>query len=380
MITYLDTDGKTHKKRYKKDVTEIDLSNKNITQILSITGLASLQVISLYYNQITEIKGLDGLTSLQILWLHNNQITDIKGLDGLTSLQELWLDNNQITDIKGLDGLTSLQKLSLSNNQITEIKGLDGLARLQMLMMTNNQITEIKGLDGLTNLRRIWLDNNQITEVPFTIMNLRCLNTLRIDREIDVIVERFLDRNKIKDKKTIYNDSQNVHDSSIVKSVKQSIYNIIGESKNILIDSVLKEIVDDKVINKKTKEQLLEYCQEKTVHSIVNVTFEEVLCSVWKIISENKEQDEIKKILNEGMKDSMCKCFTGRLSRLVNCLNGFDKRVSIKINDKEQILNVIIGIRNKYENLERQKEEVKKELLERGYDKNTIDEYVTYLE
>jgi len=254
--------------------------------------------------------------------------------------------------------------------------------------LDNNKITEIKGLDGLTSLQELWLDNNKITEVPFTIMNLRCLNTLRIDCEIDVIVERFLDRNKIKDKKTIYDDSQNVHDSEIVKSVKQSIYNIIKDStkgypngsKGISIESVLKEIVDDKIIEKKVKEQLVEYCQDKTVHSILNLTFEEVLCSVWTVIAEHKESEEIKKILNIEMSDSMCKCFTGRLSRLINCLNGFDKRVSIKINDKEQILNVIIGIRNKYENLERQKEEVTKELLERGFDEITINEYVTYLE
>jgi hypothetical protein len=83
----------------------------------------------------------------------------------------------------------------------------------------------------------------------------------------------------------------------------------------------------------------------------------------WKIISEHKKSNEIRKILNEEMKDIMCKCFTGRL---VNCLYGFDSRVSIKINDKEQILNIIIKIRNQYsDDISKQKEEVVKELLER---------------
>jgi hypothetical protein len=80
------------------------------------------------------------------------------------------------------------------------------------------------------------------------------------------------------------------------------------------------------------------------------------------------------------MKDSMCKCFTGRLSRLVNCLNGFDERISIKINDKDQILNIIINIRNKYESVEKQKEEVIKELKERGFNEDVINEYIVYLE
>jgi hypothetical protein len=30
-------------------------------------------------------------------------------------------------------------------------------------------------------------------------------------------------------------------------------------------------------------------------------------------------------------------CFTGRITRLVNCLNGFDPEVVIKISDNEQI-------------------------------------------
>ncbi len=30
------------------------------------------------------------------------------------------------------------------------------------------------------------------------------------------------------------------------------------------------------------------------------------------------------------MTNSICKCFTGRLNILVNCLNGFDELVNIK--------------------------------------------------
>jgi len=71
---------------------------------------------------------------------------------------------------------------------------------------------------------------------------------------------------------------------------------------------------------------------------------------------------------------------TGRLSRLVNCLNGFDKRVSVKISDKQQILNVIIKIKNMYDDVEKQKQESMKELLELGYDDKTINEYLIYLE
>jgi hypothetical protein len=110
------------------------------------------------------------------------------------------------------------------------------------------------------------------------------------------------------------------------------------------------------------------------------LTFDEVLCCVWQVISEHKESSEIKKILNTEMKDSMCKCFTGRLSRLVNCLNGFDSRVLIKISDKNQILNIIIKNKNAFDNVEKQKENSMKELLNLGYNENEINEYLIYLE
>ena len=33
------------------------------------------------------------------------------------------------------------------------------------------------------------------------------------------------------------------------------------------------------------------------------------------------------------MNDAECKCFTGRISRLVNCLFGYTNKVSIEISD-----------------------------------------------
>lgn len=359
---------------------ELLLHLNKITEIKGLDKLINLQYLLLSHNQITEIKGLDNLTSLKNLLLGSNQITEIKGLDKLNNLKELSLNSNQIMDIKGLSELTNLKYFLLDSNKITEIKGVDELTNLQILHLESNQITEIKDLGRLINLHTFRLRSNPIKKIPLSIMNLRRLTSIFVDCDIDTIIERFLDRNKIKEGTTIYDDRQNVHDSHIVKSIQESIYKITNNSDKLSLDKILKEIVDDNVLDELTKEQLIEYCQDKTVHSILGLTFDEVMCSVWNVITEHKESQEIKKILNVEMKDSFCKCFTGRLSRLVNCLNGFDSRVSIKISDKQEILNVIIKVRNVYEDVEKQKEVVTKELSERGYDKRTIDEYLAYLE
>jgi hypothetical protein len=38
------------------------------------------------------------------------------------------------------------------------------------------------------------------------------------------------------------------------------------------------------------------------------------------------------------MHESVCKCFTGKISRLINCLNGFDELANIRIAGNKQIV------------------------------------------
>jgi len=84
------------------------------------------------------------------------------------------------------------------------------------------------------------------------------------------------------------------------------------------------------------------------------------------------------------MNDSECKCFTGRIYRLINCLNGFTDLVNINISDNQQIGNIIVIIKEKLElennySIEKHKELVEIELLERNYNKEIINEWINYI-
>jgi len=81
----------------------------------------------------------------------------------------------------------------------------------------------------------------------------------------------------------------------------------------------------------------MEYSQDQSIHTILNVTFEEVLIAVWSKIRNHINKEEIIKVLNIEMLDSECKCFTGRLTRLVNCLAGFDENIKMEISANEQM-------------------------------------------
>jgi hypothetical protein len=264
---------------------------------------------------------------------------------------------------------------------------------------------------------RLWnvchLDMNPIKSIKSTIMNIDSLVELKIDCYISPLIRNYLKRNMSK-KYSIdsyrYKNLQRMNDINMVKSIKQSIYSIVPEAKRFYLDETLEEIIADKDLDKKTKERIVDFCQDKSVHSFVNLTFDEVLCSVWHVITENKQSSEIKKVLNNNLNDVLCRSLTGRLSKLVNCLNGFDSKlqpidkklstdvhvlstIDEKIKNNYHVLNAMIEIKNNYDNafdiendvsdlsiIEKRKEEIMKQMLEKGYDTNVIKQYIIYLE
>jgi hypothetical protein len=122
----------------------------------------------------------------------------------------------------------------------------------------------------------------------------------------------------------------------------------------------------------------MEYIKQEDVHSILEITFKEFLLNVWEVINNNINKEEILKVLNLEMNDSICKCFTGRISRLINCLNGYDDRVNINMADNEQICNIIYLVKQKLEdkhdyNIEEHKRLVELEMLERGYTRDIVN-------
>ena len=80
------------------------------------------------------------------------------------------------------------------------------------------------------------------------------------------------------------------------------------------------------------------------------------------------------------MLDGLCMCFTGRISRLVNSLSGLSNKVLIKISDNEEISNIIILAKNKYDDIEDVKKYIENELLERDYNMDTINKWLEYVD
>jgi hypothetical protein len=293
---------------------------------------------------------------LQRLYCYNNQITQLDNLNS-PMLQKLDCEYNQLTQLDNLN-LPMLQILYCNHNQITQLDNLN-LPMLQVLYCNHNQITQLR-LQHVQNLQYICYHNN---EIEFITPNLlRAINNNR---------------------QNIYSDSQNVHNHNIQECIRKSIHNIINIPSTIRLLSDY--IVNNTILTEQSKQLLFEYIEDKTIHSTLLITFEELLLHTLSRIDINVHKEEILKILNIELNDSLCKCYTGRMSRLINCLNGFDSLVTIQISESEQIGQIISIIKdslmatNNY-TVDKHKELSIQELQSRSYSLEIINTWIEYIE
>ena len=341
------------------NLRELHLDNNKLTEIKENTfdRLTNLHTLYLYNNQLGEIKenAFHGLINLQTLSLCGNKSIEIteNAFHGLTNLQELYLGENQLTEIKEniFDSLTNLRTLDLGMNRLAEIKEttFDRLTNLQTLYLSDNNLTEIKEntFDSLTHLGYLDVSNNRLKSLPLSILNCRRLYVLRCfgneDITIDIRIQRFIDRMQNYNNHGVFNDSQNIHSSSIQESVKKSIDNLMKDSftceKKFIIETLLTSKLE-------CISSLLSYLDNETYHSTLLLTFYDVFVKVFGRILNSPHKEELMRRLDEEMMESKDKCFTGRITRLLNVLNGFYEDIQITISNNERISAIILSTLN----------------------------------
>ena len=78
----------------------------------SLSTLKKCKKLSLSTNTIDKITSVSGMDSLEILSLGRNNIKKIEGLDGVAdTLKELWISYNNIEKLAGIEKLKALEIL-----------------------------------------------------------------------------------------------------------------------------------------------------------------------------------------------------------------------------------------------------------------------------
>jgi len=157
---------------------------------------------------------------------------------------------------------------------------------------------------------------------------------------LDIRFQRFIQRMQNYNNHGIFTDSQNIHATSIQTSTKQSIDTLFKDAFDCSKDDMIKECIMWPI---SCLPDLLTYLDDTDVHTILLVSFYDVFIKVFGRIMSHPNKMDIISRLDDELKESKCKCFTGKLTRLVNCLVGFYDDIKICISDSERIGAIILS-------------------------------------
>jgi hypothetical protein len=325
-------------------------------------------------NELTTLPEFEKFTNLEKIYCTDNELVSIPNWYQLINLKEIHCDYNKLTILPEWNHLIKLEIINCNHNQLTNLHEWEQLTNLNTIECDSNRLVTLPKWTHLINLKEISCLNNKIKSLPIEWTRLPNLqNICYYHNPIEYFppsIARILNRQSIG--QNIYQDNQSVHNHQIQISLRNSIEYLIKDKPSISLDQMKQEIEKQCL----SYELLTNYCKDQSVHSVLNVTFEEVLLSVWSKIRNHNDRQEIIKVLNIEMLDSECKCFTGRLTRLVNCLNGFDDNIKLEISDNEQMSNISKLLYQRYDNIEDYQRELRKEFEERGYSEEDIQKWI----
>ena len=148
---------------FQSDVTQLDLSGREIRDISALAECKQLRWLKLGNNQISDLQALMNIPTLELLDLSNNELSDLRALMGLGKLRSLNVAGNQLTDTAALGAMTTLTALDLSDNPISDLSGLEKLSNLQSLKLKNVGVVDmdLQYFENLTMLKSLSLEGNE---------------------------------------------------------------------------------------------------------------------------------------------------------------------------------------------------------------------------
>lgn len=115
LVYSIEIDGE----KFREDVTELDLSNRGLTDISAVGLFKHLETVNLRGNNLENIYVLEWNPTLKKLDLACNNISDATALAYLLQLETLDLSGNKLSSVTPFLSLTKLKELNLSGNNIS---------------------------------------------------------------------------------------------------------------------------------------------------------------------------------------------------------------------------------------------------------------------
>uniref|UniRef100_A0A5F9DDY6 Ras suppressor protein 1 n=1 Tax=Oryctolagus cuniculus TaxID=9986 RepID=A0A5F9DDY6_RABIT len=174
----------------EKNQTEVDMSDRGISNMLDVNGLFTLSHITqlvLSHNKLTTVPpNIAELKNLEVLNFFNNQIEELPTqISSLQKLKHLNLGMNRLNTLpRGFGSLPALEVLDLTYNNLNE-NSLPGnffyLTTLRALYLSDNDFEILPADIGkLTKLQILSLRDNDLISLPKEIGELTQLKELHI--------------------------------------------------------------------------------------------------------------------------------------------------------------------------------------------------------
>ena len=299
-------------------------------------------------NRLVSLAGIECCSQLQVLACQHNQLVSLAGIEHCPHLRALCCFHNQLVSLAGIEHCPRLEVLGCSNNLLTSLAGIECCPQLQFICCSSNRLTSLVGIQYCLRLDTVDCSSNQLISLEHIVYlrNLLKLESRGNPLDVQTIqVQRFLARlnrlGRSNISKSVYSDGQNVHDVHIQKTVCDSIQRLMRDPKpEFSVDAVV-----ESGLSQHTKELLIEYCSDESVHSVHLLTYSELLGYVWNRIISSPHRSELFRILEEQISDSECKCFTGRFNRTLSVLVGFCDDIVIEISDSSRIGAIILAVK-----------------------------------
>lgn len=359
---------------------ELDCSANRITALNGIGSCISLQKLNCSRNKITVLNGISSCISLLKLRCNRNSLQTLQCERTCPSLETIRCKRNRLVVLTDLESYPRLRKLDCSYNELTTLGGIGTCTELTKLDCEWNGLISLTGIEQCRLLRKLECGYNRIESLEplVNLVNLQQLETDENELEVpSARVVRMLERLAgvyRGNERTIYNNSQNVHDTTVQLSICTSVRNLLTD----LESAFSLELIRESDLDAKTKRLLLEFCADKTTHSTLLITYQQLLAHVWLRINTSKHRSELLAILAELVLEAEDKCWTGRFNRLVSVLVGFYDDIEIAISDRSRIGAIVLAIKGRMRIYDPQEHRLiaEKELTEAGYAGEEIEPWL----
>ena len=255
------------------NISVIDLSDNNITNVSVLTNFKRLYSINLSNNKVTDVSALKDLENLGSINLSGNN--NVNGYEQLDNLYQINLSNTNLSALNNISNNERLSQLDLSNNTQLDYNSLKLPKNISYLVLDNTNFKN-NNLSNLKNLYSLSIKNNGLKNLD-SLRNIKSLTSLDVSNNeitnFSALTEIF---GKSDDEDAISEDEDYGYYGYTSLIAKENNISDISIINNIKVDSV--DLSNNKITdlsaldNNKIKMIRLSYNKiKKGIKSLKNV-------------------------------------------------------------------------------------------------------------